>query len=72
MGTTAVTLANGRTVEVQGGYDEIVGTLRPRQLSETGTRELTLANGQRLTIAVTGVLAVEETTETTRRPIGFQ
>lgn len=73
MATTMLTLANGRTVDVRGSYEEVTTTLAPRKMvQDTGVRELTRSDGRRLTVSLGGILAVEEAAEKRQRRIGFQ
>ena len=72
MATTTITLANGREVAVKGDYADVRTMLQARQLTaDDGLRELTTLEGQRLTINIGGILAVEERTATTERTVGF-
>lgn len=64
--TTAVTLANGRTIEVAGAYEDLKVYLNTGE-----RREVTLATGERMTLATAMVGMVEEITVATRAAFGF-
>lgn len=61
---TAVTLANGRVITVQGAYDDM-----RVYLTTAERREVTLETGERMTLATALVGAVEEVAE--KRKVGF-
>lgn len=63
MQATALTLATGQRIEVKGSYEDVSLTLKPRNLSETGTREFTKANGKKFTVAIGAVVLTEELDE---------
>jgi hypothetical protein len=69
--TTLVTLGTGRVLEVKGDYAAVSTALAPRQMSENGTRELTLAQGGQITIAREAVLTVEAAETAAKVPMGF-
>jgi imidazoleglycerol phosphate synthase glutamine amidotransferase subunit HisH len=73
MATTLITLATGRTLEVEGTYSDITAALTPRQLSETGQRELRKADGELARIALGAILLIEQGEEKRERKgaIGF-
>lgn len=69
METTLVTLATGRVIEVEGAYEAVRTFLAPRQLSETGKRELKTTQGP-MEVATAAVLTVEPKAEAAET-IGF-
>lgn len=69
--STLVTLSTGRVLEVEGTYEDVRATLAPRQLSETGRRELRQTSGEPIDIATEAVLSVESAL-TEQTPIGFR
>ena len=62
---------SGQQIQVKGSYEDVTLTLKARNLSETGTRELTKTDGTKFTVALGMIGLVEEIGETTRTRIGF-
>ena len=72
MATTMLTLLNGRTLEVKGTYEDMTTLLRARTLTaDDGRREVTLANGERITLATQMVGLIEQAREKARGTLGF-
>jgi hypothetical protein len=70
--TTLLTLMNGRTLEARGTYEDLTLAMRPRTMTaDDGRREITLTNGERITLATTMVGMIEAARETPKRPVGF-
>jgi|tagenome__1003787_1003787.scaffolds.fasta_scaffold20919808_3 ferric-dicitrate binding protein FerR (iron transport regulator) len=65
MATTAVTLTNGRVLEVAGAYDDM-----RRYLTTGERREVTLTDGRQVTLATGLVGLIEQSTQ--RRAVGFR
>lgn len=72
--TTLLTLGTGRTLEARGGYEDLTTYLAPRTLTaDDGRRELTLADGRKVTLNATAVLMIEEAAANDdRHPLGFR
>lgn len=60
MQATALTLGTGQQIMVKGSYEDVTLTLKPRNLSETGTRELTKIDGTKFTVSLGLIGMVEE------------